>query len=93
MHHKAYTGKHKFKILVGTDHHTKRHKIKKKMLQTQRTVTASGMNKQAIRGDPHQFLVENLDGERRLETPRLKDNIKTDLRETRCGGDSIQLPL
>jgi hypothetical protein len=40
----------------------------------------AGQISRAIRGDPHQILVENLDVERKLETPRLKDNIKTDLR-------------
>jgi len=77
MHHKAYTGIHKFKFLVAIAHHTKRHRIKrKKLLQTERTVTASGMNKQAIRGALHQNLVENLDVERRLETPRLRITLK-----------------
>jgi len=35
--------------------------LKKKLLQTERTVTVSGMNKQAIRGALQQILVENLD--------------------------------
>jgi len=88
MHHKAYTGKYRLKFLVGIylSSYKKDIEFKKKLLQTQRTVTARGMNKQAIRGDPHQILFENLDVERRIETPRLKDNIKTDLIETRCGG-------
>jgi len=29
LHHKAYTGKHKLKFLVGNAFHTKRHDIKK----------------------------------------------------------------
>lgn len=54
-------GKHEFKFLVGIARHTKRHRFKKELLHTERAVTASGMNRQAIRGALHQILVENLD--------------------------------
>ena len=86
MHPKAYTKKHKFRYLVGTAHQKKDPEFKKIKLQTQRTATASRINKQALRGALHQIVVENLDVERRPEAPRLKDNIKKDLRVTRCGG-------
>jgi len=63
----------------------KRHRIKKKSYRLNGQSPQAGRIKQALRGALHQILVENLDAQRRPETPRLKDNIKTDFRETRCG--------